>query len=293
MHRWLLIPLLTLLALPAQAALDILATTASLGALTREIGGSEVKVTVMAPSDRDPHDLTAKPSLLRLARSADGLVSVGGLEEGWLPAVLEQAGNRAIQPGQPGSFVAIRHVELKKETREANPFFGHIHKEGNPHVHMDPLRMATLAHALGDWLAGLDPTHASDYRARAAQSAARLESAASSARTRLQGAPGVVLYHEDAIYFLDRFGIPLLGTLEPFPGVPPSASHLQGLITRLQGRRGIIIRTPYQPEDGARMLADALGWKVAVLPLEPAEDARLDGYLALIERWVNALAPSP
>ncbi|MFZ5466801.1 MAG: metal ABC transporter substrate-binding protein [Pseudomonadota bacterium] len=293
MNRWLLILCFALFTLPAQAAMDILATTASLGALTREIGGGEVKVTVMAPSDRDPHDLTAKPSLLRLARGADGLVSVGGLEEGWLPAVLEQAGNRAIQPGQPGSFVATRQVELKKETREANPLYGHVHKEGNPHVHMDPLRMATLARALGDWLAGLDAAHASDYRARAAQSAARLESAASSARTRLQGASGVVLYHEDAIYFLDCFGIPLLGTLEPFPGVPPSASHLQDLSTRLKGQRGIVIRTPYQPEDGARMLAGVLGWTVAVLPLEPAEDARLDGYLALIDRWVNALAPSP
>lgn len=293
MNRWLLILCFALFTLPAQAALDILATTASLGALTREVGGDAVKVTVMSPSDRDPHDLTAKPSLLRLARNADGLVSIGELEEGWLPAVLEQSGNRAIQPGQPGSFVAARQVELKKETREANPLFGHLHKAGNPHVQMDPLRMAALARALGEWLAGLDPAHAADYRARATQAAARLEAATAAAQARLKGAAGVVLYHEDAIYFLDRFGIPLLGTLEPFPGVPPSASHLHDLSTRLAGQRGIIVRAPYQPEDGARMLADHLGWPVAVLPIEPAEDARLDGYLALIDRWVKALAPNP
>ncbi|MEW6765171.1 MAG: metal ABC transporter substrate-binding protein [Pseudomonadota bacterium] len=288
--RFILLSLLTLLALPAHAALDILATTASLGALTREVGGETVKVTVMAPSDRDPHDLTAKPSLLRLAHGADGLVSLGELEEGWLPAVLEQAGNRAIQPGQPGAFEAIRKVELKKETREANPLLGHLHKAGNPHVQMDPLRMATLARALGDWLGGLDAAHATDYQTRAAQAAARLETAARAAQDRLQGLPGAVLHHEDAIYFLDRFGIPLLGTLEPFPGVPPTASHLQDLSTRLKGKRGLIVRTPYQPEDGARMLGAQLGWPVAVLPIEPAEDAHLDGYLALIDRWVDTLA---
>ncbi|MFZ5580228.1 MAG: metal ABC transporter substrate-binding protein [Pseudomonadota bacterium] len=288
--RALLIALLTLLALPAHAGPEILATTASLGALTRAVGGEAVKVTVMAPSDRDPHDLTAKPSLLRLAHGADGLVSLGELEEGWLPAVLEQSGNRAIQPGQAGSLIAASKVELKKETREANPLLGHLHKSGNPHIQMDPLRMAILAHALGDWLAGLDPAHAADYRARAGQTAARLESAAASLQARLKGAPGVVLHHEDAIYFLDRFGIPLLGALEPFPGVPPTASHLQDLSHRLKGQRGIIVRTPYQPEDGARMLAAQLGWPVAVLPIEPAEDARLEGYLALIERWTDTLA---
>jgi len=282
-----------LLSFSAQA-LDILTTTASLGALTRDIGGEQVKVSVMAPPDRDPHDLTAKPSLLSRARSADGLVSIGaGLEEGWLPAVLEQAGNPRIQPGQPGSLVATQHVELIKETREGNPFFGHIHKQGNPHIQMDPVRMARVAEALGVWLAQLDPAHSAEYRSRAEQVAQRLNSFSQNASTQLKGASGVVLYHEDALYFLTRFNIPLLGTLEPFPGVPPSATHLQELIQALRGKRGMVIRAPYQAEDGAEMLAHELDWKAVALPMEPAANADVQGYLAMLEKWVSTLAKQP
>ena len=288
------VALLCLLLRFSAQALDILTTTASLGALSREIGGDQVKVSVMAPPDRDPHDLTAKPSLLSLARSADGLVSIGaGLEEGWLPAVLEQAGNPRIQPGQPGALIATQHVELIKETREGNPFFGHIHKQGNPHIHMDPVRMASVATALGEWLAHLDTPHAAEYRSRAQQSAQRLLAFSQKASAQLQGAPGVVLYHEDALYFLTRFNIPLLGTLEPSPGVPPSATHLQELIQALRGKRGMVIRAPYQADDGAAMLAHELGWKAVALPMEPAANTDLQGYLAMLELWVSALAKQP
>ncbi|MEW5837893.1 MAG: metal ABC transporter substrate-binding protein [Pseudomonadota bacterium] len=278
---------------PAQA-LEIIATTASLGALGREIGGEQIQLRVMAPSDRDPHDLLAKPSLISQARSADGLISIGaGLEEGWLPAVLEQAGNQRIQPGQAGSFIAASKVELIPETREANPLFGHIHKQGNPHIQMDPVRMAQLASALGEWLAQLDSANAAQYRQRAQQSAQRLLDFSQEAGKRLQSPPGVALYHEDAVYFLSRFNIPLLGTLEPFPGVPPTASHLQELTTALRGKRGIIVRTPYQAGDGARMLAQESGLKEVVLPIEPSMDATLPGYLAMLEQWVAALAYKP
>ena len=282
-----------LLSFSAQA-LEVLSTTASLGALTREIGGDPVKVSVLAPPDRDPHDLSAKPSLISLARAADGLVSIGaGLEEGWLPAVLEQAGNRRIQPGQAGSFIATGQVELIQETREGNPFMGHIHKQGNPHIQMDPLRMARVATAMGAWLAQLDTANAAEYRSRAEHTAQRLLAFSQTASARLQAAPGVVLYHEDALYFLSRFNIPLLGTLEPSPGVPPTASHLQELMQTLRGKQGIVIRAPYQTEDGANMLARELGMQVAVLSMEPSAQADLSGYLAMLEQWVATLARKP
>ena len=55
------------------------------------------------------------------------------------------------------------------------------------------------------------------------------------------GAPGVVLYHRDALYLLDRFGVPLLGVLEPVPGVPPTGRHDRG---RRWPRRGAPVGCP-------------------------------------------------
>ena len=67
---------------------------------------------------QDPHHVEAKPSLIARARSADLVVATGAeLEIGWLPLVIQQAGNPAIQPGKPGYFEA---AALRDAAREAD-----------------------------------------------------------------------------------------------------------------------------------------------------------------------------
>ena len=41
---------------------------------------------------------------------------------------------------------------------------------------------------------------------------------------------GVMLYHKDASYLLARFNIPLLATVEPLAGIPPTACHILSLV---------------------------------------------------------------
>ena len=56
------------------APLNVVATTSSMGMLARVVGGDGVRVTVLAPPDRDAHYLLAKPSMLVALRA---LVGVG------------------------------------------------------------------------------------------------------------------------------------------------------------------------------------------------------------------------
>ena len=58
-------------ALPAHAALKVLATTADWGALATEIGGDQVNVYVATSALQDVHRVDAKPSLVARARTAD------------------------------------------------------------------------------------------------------------------------------------------------------------------------------------------------------------------------------
>ena len=138
----------------------------------------------------------------------------------------------------------------------------------------------------------LDANLASPARQRAQRfaEAARERLPAWQARTR--GAPGVLLFHKDGIYLTERLGVPVLGYLEPVPGVPPSASHLQGLRTRLQGQSGAILRHAYQPASGAENLARDLGWSVRVVALEPPVNADAAGYFGLVDQWVEAIVES-
>ncbi len=283
-----LLPLLV--AVPAWA-LDVAATTSSMGMLARAVGGSQVRVTELAPPDRDAHLLQAKPSMLRTLRDAQLVVAVGAeLEIGWLPAALGGAANAAILPGRPGYFEAAAQVPLLDAGQAADRAQGDVHPAGNPHVNLDPGRMAIVARALAERLARLDAANAAGYRERAQAFAAAVEARSSGWRRQAGGSGGALLYHKDAAYLLHYLSLPLHGTLEPVPGVAPTASHLEALAGRLKGKPGVIVHTPWQPPAGAEKLASLIGWKVAVLPLDPPAGSDAAGYFALIDRWVEALA---
>lgn len=273
------------------AGLNIVATSSSMGALVREMVGPGVVLTILAPPDRDLHSLQAKPSMIRSLRSADLLVLVGAdLEVGWLPAAISSAANHKVLPGQPGYFEAANQVQLLDTDLPANRALGDVHPLGNPHINLDPVRMAQVGLALAERLAALAPPGAEAYRQRAQAFAGAVDRRLSAWRGRLAKAPGAVLYHRDAIYLLDRFRVPLLGSLEPVPGVPPTGRHLMQLTDSLRGKRGVIAYPEFLPAQAPDALGTALGWPVQPLPLDPPLEADGADYLAFIERWVAALA---
>src|SRR5438874_11465823 len=97
---WLFAVAFSVWAAPALAALSIFATVPEWGALAQELGGDKVKVYTATNALQDPHHVEARPSLIARARGADLVVATGAeLEIGWLPLVLQQAGNEKVRPG--------------------------------------------------------------------------------------------------------------------------------------------------------------------------------------------------
>ena len=277
----------------ADGALNVVATTSNMGMLVRTVGGDAVTVTVLAPPDRDPHFLQAKPTMLVALRNADLLVAVGAeLEVGWLPAALQGASNAKLLPGQPGYFEAAAQVPLIEKSRDADRSRGDVHPMGNPHLFLDPDRMAAVARALAGRLGKLDPKLEETYRANAESFARTAADRVPKWKGQAGGAPGVLLYHKDANYLLGLLGIPILGYVEPLPGIPPTAQHLSDLVQRLSGRKGVIFFTDYQSAQGPNFLSGKLGWKAVRLPVEVGEKGDANAYFAMIARWVEAIASS-
>jgi zinc/manganese transport system substrate-binding protein len=279
-------------AAPAIAkTLDVVTTSSSGALLVREVAGGHANVTVLGPPDRDLHYLQARPSMMRALRSADLLVAVGAdLEIGWLPVAIRQATNTSIQPGRHGYFEFAAHVELVDVGGVADRSLGDVHPFGNPHVHMDPVRVAALATALAKRFAELDPEHASHFEQHATEFIAAIEKKLPEWRRRAEGAPGAVLFHQDANYLFYRLDVPIHGFLEPVPGIPPTASHIKSLTDRLQGQAGVVIHTTFQPEQAPEALGRALEWPVSRLSLEPPLGSTGADYLAHIDQWVTAIA---
>src|SRR5262245_40395117 len=154
-------------ALPANAALKVLATTSDWAALATELGGDKVNVYTATSALQDVHRVDAKPSLVARARTADLVIATGAeLEIGWLPVLIQESGNSRIQPGSPGYFEAVSQLKLLEVPSRLDRSLGDIHPQGNPHVQLDPHNIALVAKALTERFIKLDPSQAQYYTDR-------------------------------------------------------------------------------------------------------------------------------
>src|SRR5213075_1222880 len=104
---------LTLAASVAQAKLNVVATTADLGAIAKEIGGDKIELTTLGKPTEDPHFVDAKPSFIVKLNHADVVIEGGAeLEIGWLPALLDQARNEKIVGGAAGHVSCVKGIQL-------------------------------------------------------------------------------------------------------------------------------------------------------------------------------------
>lgn len=252
------------------AALNLFACEPEWGALAQELGGEHVSIYVATNAMQDPHQLQAKPSLLAQARRAGLVVCTGAqLESGWLPLVLRQSGNGAIQPGKPGYFEAADHVQKIGIPTVLDRSAGDVHPGGNPHIHTDPRNISRVATALAQRLAEADPANAAYYQARQRDFATRWEAAI--ARWESEAAPlrgVVVVAHHSYFAYLDNWlGLKTVAQLEPKPGVQPSSAHLaavQALLQRQPAR--MILRSPYNSERPSEWLSERARIPAVLLP---------------------------
>lgn len=277
----------------AQAALNVFACEPEWGALATELGGDAVKVYTATTAFQDPHHVEARPSLIAQMRRADLAVCTGAeLETGWLPVLLRQSGNAAIQPGQPGYFEAARQVALLERPVTLDRAQGDIHASGNPHIQTDPRNVARVAQALGARLAEIDPDHAVAYRARLADFNTRWNAAM--ARWQTQAAPlrgiGIAVQHRAFPYLENWLGLKQVAVLEPKPGVEPSVGHLAEVAARLQTAPAkVILRAAYQNPRPAQWLAERTGIPVAVLPFTVGGSDRAGDLFGLFDDTLEQL----
>lgn len=277
----------------AHAAIKVLACEPEWGALVQELAGDKASVYVATTGLQDPHHIQARPSLVAAARTTDLLVCTGAeLEVGWLPVLIRQSGNNAIQAGKPGNFAAadfVRKLEVPDRLDRAD---GDVHAAGNPHIQTDPRNIALVAGPLAKRLAEIDPANAATYQARAADFATRWSAAI--ARWEKQAAPlrgtPIVVQHKAFPYLEQWLGLVEVAALEPKPGIEPTSAHLSAVLAELQTRPAkMILRAAYNDGRGAEWLADRARLPVVVLPFTVGGDEQAKDLFSLFDDTVQRL----
>ncbi|MBT8048924.1 MAG: zinc ABC transporter solute-binding protein [Xanthomonadales bacterium] len=296
-NRIMLITLLTLFGLPAttHASLNVFACEPEWSALAEEIGGKLVEVTSATHALQDPHYVEARPSLISRVRKADLVICSGAqLEIGWLPMLLSKANNRDVLPGQAGFLEASSFVPRLDVPQSVDRAQGDMHPQGNPHVQMNPHNIALVARALGARMALLDAANSAVYAKGTDEFLLRWQSAIVDWEKRAKPLAGkrVVCHHKSWVYLEDWLQLQEVATLEPVPGIPPTASHLSSLLSEL-GTDGsgadVIIRSPFQSAKASDWLQEQTGIPAVMLPLTVGGTDGASDLFGLFDDVLNRL----
>ncbi|MQY51922.1 metal ABC transporter substrate-binding protein [Rhodocyclus gracilis] len=285
--------LLTVLAVPAEAAIKVFASVPEWAALAREIGGEHVDVYAATNGLQDPHRVEAKPSLIARARNADLVIATGGeLEIGWLPLVLRESGNERVQPGQPGYFEAARYVSLREVPAVLDRAQGDVHAAGNPHIQTDPRNLLKIGEALTLRLAEIDPANAAAYQAAGKSFNERLRAAISrweKLAAPLAGVP-ILVQHKAFPYLIAWLGMKEVGSLEPKPGVEPTSAQLAAIVARQASTPArMVIRPAYQYDAPSRWVSAQAKIPAIALPFTVGGTAEAKDLFSLYEDTIRRL----
>ena len=215
----------------AQKKLQVVTTTQELAWAAREIGGTQVEVRSILRGHEDPHFVDARPDFILMTSSADVLCAVGmDLEVGWLPKVLERAGNARVQPGAPGYCEGGSGVEvLEKPSGPVDRSMGDVHAGGNPHYWLSPLDLAAAGIPIRDALIRVRPADAEQFRSNWTRWKAELTELHRQIDQQLapaRKAGPLMEYHRELSYFFKAYRLSSLGTIEEKPGVSPSGARI-------------------------------------------------------------------
>jgi zinc/manganese transport system substrate-binding protein len=284
----------TLSGAPLMAAVNVVATTEDLASIVKEVGGDKVKVEAIARGYQDPHFVEPKPSFILKLHSADLLVVVGReLEIGWLPPLSQQSRNSRIQPGADGYLDASLNVKiLEIPTGQITRAMGDVHPQGNPHYWLDPENGRRIAQAVQAKLSAISRADAAYFAQRYADFDRRLGEAQKKWTAAMAPYKGlkVVTYHRSWANFADRFGIDVIGYVEPKPGIPPTPSHTLDLIQEMKRQNvKLILVEPYFDLKTPQSIGRATGAEVIVLPPSVGGVKEVTDYIGLFDYDVNAL----
>lgn len=98
----------------------------------------------------------------------------------------------------------------------------------------------------------------------------------------------IIAYHKNWSYFADTFGLEILGYIEPKPGIPPSAKHVQNMIQLIKDQNiGLMLVANYFEKKSPQMIESKTGIKALFLPLFVHGALEITDNFKLVDYWIE------
>jgi len=103
----------------------------------------------------------------------------------------------------------------------------------------------------------------------------------------------VIAYHKNWAYFCETFGLNIVGYIEPKPGIPPSAKHVQHMVNLIKEQDiKLMLVASYFEKKSATMIEGKTGIEALFLPLFVAGIEEVDDNFQLVDYWIEKINKS-
>ncbi|HSU27317.1 MAG TPA: metal ABC transporter substrate-binding protein [Chitinophagaceae bacterium] len=277
----------------AGGKIKVVTTLTDLRSIAELIGGDKVSAMSIATGYQNPHFVDPKPSYIINLSSADLFVTVGlDLETGWSPSLLSSSRNTKIQKGAPGYVDASVGVGLLQVPSVANRAEGDIHIYGNPHYWMDPLNGKVIARNIANGLERVDPDNKQFYENNLSAFFKKIDDKMKEWQAKMAPFKGakIIAYHNEWVYFENRFGLNIVDFMEPKPGIPPSPSQLVKVIKEVKADNiKVIISSPYFTTTSSDVVARQTSVKVLTIATSVGAFDGVKSYFDLFDYDINQI----
>jgi len=284
-HLVLLVAVTLTGAVPACAGtIKVAAALPDIGAIASYVGGDKVEVFSIGKSNSNPHAVEVLPSyMIKVSRAAIYL-KVGLALDQWSDSIIDGSRNSKLLTVDCSNGIAA----LQKPTGKVDASMGDIHPEGNPHYWLDPANGAIIANNVAVALKKADPANSRYYEKNYERFKEESGKHFADWKSRLAKISGqkVITYHSSWIYFTTAFNLAIAGTVEPLPGIPPTAKHLAELVDIIK-RDGIsmLLQEAYFPDNAPRFLVRQT--EIRIFKFSPScPDVKPDSYFRHFEEIV-------
>jgi zinc/manganese transport system substrate-binding protein len=208
----------------AEDRLKVVASFSILADFVKNVGGDRVSVTTLVGPDSDVHVYAPAPSDAKKIADARLLVINGLGLEGWLPRLVQSAGNKATIVTASNGVAPLRHGS-----------------DADPHAWQSVANAKIYVGNIRDALIAADAADAAAFRANAERYLKELDALEAELRSAIEKIPPerrkVISTHNAFGYFAAAYGVEFIAPLGVSTETEPSARDIAALIQQIRAEK--------------------------------------------------------
>ena len=219
----------------ATTLLRVVSTVSPITSIVENIGGDRINLQGIVPEGANSHTFEPVPSLAAILSKAD-LVFLNGL---FLEEPTKEMAEANLKPG--ASIVSLGDRAISKEEWQFDFSFPEEGGHPNPHLWPDPILALKYAEIVKEELSAREPGNADYYAKNYAAFEGRIDELDEAIKIMVESVPPgdrkLLTYHDSWAYFALRYGMTIVGAVQPSDFSEPSVRDVIDLIKQIRSEK--------------------------------------------------------